>query len=215
MLKLYEKYRPHRLSQIVGQDRAVAQVGRLAKTGGFAGQAVWISGKSGQGKTTLGLCIAAGLADDLFVQQFDAGRLTPAALQELDRSSHQLAWGKGGRVYIIEEAHGLRKDAVRALLVILEAAPEHVTWIFTTTVDGMSLFEDGIDAGPLLSRCIRIALTSQGLAQTFARLTSRIARREHLDGQDPAAYMVLANRERGNCRAMLQAIQDGGMKERN
>ena len=210
-MQLYEKYRPKRLAQIVGQAKALAKVRKLAGLG-LGGRAFWISGKSGQGKTTLARCAAALIADPFFVQEFDAGKLTPRDIGDIEGHWRTSGWGKGGRAYIVNEAHGLRKDTLRAMLVMLEPGniPEHVLFIFTTTVDGMALFEDGqIDASPLLSRCSVIALTSQGLAPVFARLVRGIATREGMNGRALADYVKLANRTKGNCRAMLQAVGEG------
>ena len=212
MQQLYEKYRPKRLAQIVGQSKAVGTVRRLSRAG-IGGKAFWISGKTGQGKTTLARCIASYVADSFFVREFAAGpKFTADSVYKIECQMQQYSWGRGGHIWIINEAHGLRKDTVRELLDLLERIPHHVVFIFTTTNDGMSLFEDGhLDAGPLLSRCIKITLTSQGIATAFARLVSRIADREGLNGSGMAAYVKLANKEKGNCRAMLQAVAAGEM----
>ncbi len=74
-----------------------------------------------------------------------------------------------------------------------------------------SLFEDQIDADPLLSRCVRIRLTNQGLADAFAVRAQQIARSEGLDGQPLAAYKRLVQRCRNNMRAVLQAVESGEM----
>lgn len=59
--------------------------------------------------------------------------------------------------------------------------------IFTTTVEGQdSLFEDAIDAHPLLSRCIELPLARRGLAEAFAKRAHEIADAEGLNGAAPA-----------------------------
>ncbi len=114
----------------------------------------------------------------------------------------------------MNEAHGLRKDATRQLLVMLERLPAHVMFVFTATLDGLdALFDDHIDAHPLLSRCIRVALTNQGLAQAFARRARETADREGLNGKPEAAYRRLVQRGHNNMRATLPEIESGAMLE--
>ena len=119
--------------------------------------------------------------------------------------------GKGGRAFIINEAHGLRKDTIRQLLVVLERLPDHVVVIFTTTCEGEGqLFEGQIDAHPLLSRCIEIELNDD-LDEAFARRAQQIAQTESLDGAAFDDYLGLARRCQGNLRAMLQEVESGAM----
>jgi hypothetical protein len=179
-MQLHEKYRPNRLEEVVGQDKACAVVrGLMAR--GLGGRAVWISGASGVGKTTFSRIMGAG---------------------------------KGGRAFIINEAHGLRSTIVRRLLGILERLPAHVLIVFTTTKDGQdALFEDDIDAGPLLSRCVRVNLTNQGLAEAFATRLHDAASAEGLNGRPIADYIKLMRRPdvTNNCRAAFQLIEAGVM----
>lgn len=211
-MRLYEKYRPTTFADVVGQDKAVARLRRLAEGGNLGGRAFWISGGSGTGKTTVARILAAEVADPMFTVELDAHDLTPAKLRELEYDSHYSAFGKGGRAYIVNEAHGLRKDTVRQLLVLLERVKDNALWVFTTTVDGQTEFEDcGLDAGPLLSRCIRVSLTTQGLCKPFALRVQEIAQLEGLDGQPLARYERLLKLNANNFRAALQAVEAGEM----
>lgn len=211
---LYEKYRPTTFDDVLGQDKAVRTIRRLTDKQ-WGGQAFWISGASGTGKTTLARIIAGLGADEFCVREFDsADALTADAIDEIDREQTMYGWGKGGRAFIVNEAHGLRAMTVRRLLGLLERIPNHVVWVFTTTREGeQKLFDDQIDASPLLSRCTEIRLTNQGLCKPFAERAQTIARAENLDGRPLSAYETLAKVCKNNMRMMLQRIAAGEMIE--
>ncbi len=212
-MRLYEKFRPPDLEQVIGHEAAKKQI-QCTLRNGWGGKAFWISGPSGMGKTTLARIIASYGASQMFVQEYDSADVVTAdVLDEIAYNMHFYGGGKGGRAYIINEAHGLRGFIVRRLLGILERVPPHVVFIFTTTQQGQKhLFDNQIDAGPLLSRCIPIELTANdGTARAFAKRCKEISEAEGLDGEPLGSYIALAHECRCNFRAMLQAVESGRM----
>jgi len=213
-MALYEKYRPRQFSDVLGNPKAVRCLESACRRG-IGGRAVWISGGSGFGKTTLARIVASSIADPDFIAEYDSADDISAA--ELDRIRDTMVYfggGRGGRAIIINEAHGLRKPIIRALLGVIERLPSHCVIIFTTTREGeQGLFEDQIDASPLLSRCIVVRLSNQGLAPLFAARAKEIAESAGMDGQPLSRYVKLANDNRSNMRAMLTAIESGAMVE--
>lgn len=211
-MRLYEKYRPADLEHFMGNAGAIMKV-RKDLLSGWGSKTWWISGPSGTGKTTLARIIASFGADPFFVQEFDcADNLTAEAIRDIEESMYFYGGARGGRVYIVNEAHGLWAGNVRKLLGLLERLPSHVVFIFTTTQAGQKdLFAKQMDAGPLLSRCIQVELSETGLTEPFAARCKEIAMAEGLDGQPMEEYVKLARRCKTNFRMMLQEIESGVM----
>ena len=210
MSALFERYRPREWSQVVGQSKTLATIERLRKAG-LSGRAFWISGQSGTGKSTIAKLIAAEVSDDWGTTELDGGQVDTATLDDLERDCQRRPFGKGACL-IVNEAHGLRAPIIRRLLVVLERLPAWVTVIFTTTSEAQeSLFEDQLDAHPLLSRCTVLPLARRDLAKPFAELVAGIATAEGLNGRPIADYVRLMQSCRNNVREALSRVEAGEM----
>jgi len=215
-MNLAERYKPKAWEEVVGQDAALAVLDRLRQSGGLAGRAYWLSADSGQGKTAISDLIAEEVAGDLWAITVydDPSQLNADVLERIRRNYCQRPIGRG-IAYVVNEAHGLRRDQVRKLLGLTDTGriPRWCVWCFTTTRQGqLSLFEGIDDTDPMLSRCTAPPMCpGDDLQLPFAIRAREIARAECLDGRPLEAYLGLARACRSNFREMLCLIEAGAM----
>lgn len=214
VVQLWEKYRPRRYADIVGQDAALKRLAFLREHGGLAGRVLVFVGPSGAGKTSLSRLVAAEVSADHATVEMDAADLDLDAVRDIERRSRGPALGGVGWCYVINEMHRLRGPVVSRLLTTFEtpSVQRNVTWCFTTTSAGSRLFEDeAFDAGPFVSRAVVIRLAQRGLCEAFADHVRRIAQAENLDGQPIERYRRLLKDCKNNCRLALQRIEQGDL----
>lgn len=220
MPPLYEQYRPKTFQEIVGQDRAVQTVQRIAARG-LHGRVFWITGLSGQGKTTLARIIASVIANPLCVTEIDAQDLSLDLLRQWETQCHGKPLdthgnGKRAYAYIVNEAHGMRTAVVNRLKTLFESdGMRNCVWVFTTTIpeaQQKALFDDEAAGNPFLSRSIGIVLNhGKELELDFALGCQKIAQKENLDGKPITEYVRLVRECKCNMRAVLQKIESGYM----
>lgn len=138
---LYRKYRPTKLSDVIGQPQITDTLAKAIAEGKIAHAYLFI-GPRGTGKTSVARILAHAINhfdyevedDYLDIIEIDAASNTGVDnIREL-REKAVIAPTKGRfKVYIIDEIHMLTKSASNALLKILEEPPEHVVFIMATT----------------------------------------------------------------------------------
>lgn len=162
MLAIYRKYRPKKLADFLGQETIVEILRNAARLDRLA-HAYLFYGPKGSGKTTTARIIAKiancekRQKDLEFKKQGEPCNQCPPCLEidegraldvvEIDAASNrgidEIRDLKEGirlspssykyKVYIIDEAHQLTKDAFNALLKTLEEPPAHAILILATT----------------------------------------------------------------------------------
>lgn len=186
-LVLYRKYRPQKFSEIIGQEHVVKTLSN-AISSDIISHAYLFAGCRGSGKTT----IARILAKSLNCRNRKAGDFEPCNkcssclemtegrsmdLIEIDAASHrgidEIRELRDGirfspvkekyKVFILDEAHQLTKEAVNALLKILEEPPSHVIFVMATTEIHKML-------PTIISRCQRFDFRKLTLLEILKRL---------------------------------------------
>ncbi len=104
------------------------------------------------------------------------------------------------KVYIIDEAHMLTREAWNAFLKILEEPPPRVIFVLATTEPG-KIFQA---APPILSRCQRFDFHRISTEQICERLTE-VLQAEKVEAEE-AALMPIARKADGALRDALSAL---------
>lgn len=137
-LPLHLKYRPSVLKDMVGQKDVVKSLKEVTASKN-PGHAYLFTGPAGTGKTTLARILADKFRCDLAnILEVDAATNSGIdAMRDVTTALRYHGFGDApNKAIIIDECHGLSKQAWDSLLKTVEEPPPHVYLFFCTTVAG-------------------------------------------------------------------------------
>src|SRR5216683_2565479 len=225
MIALARKYRPKQFADLIVQDHVAAAL-RGAVAQGRVAHGYLFAGPRGVGKTTAARILAmalnceqrspagepCGVCDacrriwtgsaSLDVVELDAAsnRGVDDARDLRERAMYAASTESGSKVYIVDEAHMLTREAWNALLKILEEPPPRVVFVFATTEPQ----KIANTAAPILSRLQRFDFRRIGPHAIVARL-KQVAAAEQLKVEDDALHLI-ARSANGGMRDALSLL---------
>jgi DNA polymerase-3 subunit gamma/tau len=231
---LARKYRSRNFEEMVGQDHVVRALTHALEQGRLH-HAYLFTGTRGIGKTTVsrilakclncvgpdgnggitakpcGVCTTCREIDaDRYIDYTELDAASNRGIDEardlIERASYKPSVGRF-KVFMIDEAHQLTKDAFNALLKTLEEPPEYLKFVLATTDPEKML-------PTVLSRCLQFNLRPMA-PQTVAEHLQNVLAKENVP-VEAGALRLLSRAARGSMRDALsltdQAIAYGGGK---
>jgi DNA polymerase-3 subunit gamma/tau len=216
-ISLARRYRPKRFADLMVQDH-VAAVLRGAVARGRVGHGYLLTGPRGVGKTTAARILAMALncpnrdpsgdpcgecdnclrvwngSADLDVVEIDAAsnRGVDDARDLRERAMYAASREGHHKVYIVDEAHMLTREAWNALLKVLEEPPPGVVFVFATTEPQ----KIAAAAAPVLSRLQRFDFRRIGPSAIRGRLR-QVLDAERIDADDDALTLIARHADGG------------------
>ena len=226
---LYRRHRPGSFDEVVGQQHVVRTL-RNAVEGGKVHHAYLFVGSRGTGKTSMAkilarslncerggptvtpcgecescLTIASGTSIDVIEMDAASNRSVDDVRDLRERVAYAPAGGRW-KVYILDEAHMLTKEAWNAFLKTLEEPPPNTVFVLATT-------ESHKVMATIADRCQRFDFQRPSLEQ-ISEVVTRVAEKEKIE-IDNGAVSMIARSASGSFRDALgtldQLVAYGGL----
>jgi DNA polymerase-3 subunit gamma/tau len=231
-ISLYRRHRPGSFDEVVGQQHVVRTL-RNAVEQGKVHHAYLFVGSRGTGKTSMAkilarslncerggptitpcgecescLTIASGSSIDVIEMDAASNRSVDDVRDLRERVAYAPAGGRW-KVYILDEAHMLTKEAWNAFLKTLEEPPPNTVFVLATT-------EAHKVMATIADRCQRFDFQRPSLEQ-ISEVLNRVAASEGIEAEDAAVAMI-ARSASGSFRDALgtldQLVAFGGSQVR-
>lgn len=198
-LALYTKYRPKSFDEVIGQEQVIKTLLGAIKTGTIS-HAYLFSGSRGTGKTSIARIFARAIGshDDDIYEIDAASNRGIDDIRALRDAVHTVPMHSQYKVYIIDEAHMLSREAFPALLKTLEEPPRHVVFILATT-------DEGKIPETIVSRCQSFRF-DKPTQSTLKTLVETVSRKEGYT-LEPASADLIALLGDGSFRDTLGILQ--------
>jgi DNA polymerase III gamma/tau subunit len=132
MSNLITRYRPQSFDEVSGHAAVVRSLKEVCKK--KDARVFLFSGPKGVGKTTFAYLVAQAYGCSDILDNNAATKNGIDDMREIQESLQYKSFGTDGqRAVIIDECHGLSKQAWDSLLKVLEETPQHVVWCLCTT----------------------------------------------------------------------------------
>jgi len=202
---LYKKYRPRRLSDLLGQDGAVSSLKMLIEQERVP-QVILLSGPSGCGKTTIGRILKDKLdcGDPDYVEINCADFRGIDTVRDIRRAVNLRPMAGSCRMWLIDECHKLTNDAQNGLLKILEDTPPKVYFLLATT-DPQKLIKT------IITRSTQISVVSLSPAVTGSLVRS-VAEKEKYELTEDVVDAIVEAADGSARKALVILEQVGGLE---
>ena len=198
---LYLKYRPKDFDEVIGQEEVVSVVEKSINEGKIS-HAYLFSGTHGTGKTSMARIFAKkiGASDDDIYEIDAASNRGIGDIREIRETVDILPTSSKFKVYIIDEAHMLTKEASNALLKTLEEPPKYVVFILATTEKNKVL-------PTILSRCSVFQFKSPDIS-ILSKLIKKVVKKENREIDDESVEFLasLGNKSFRDTLSNLQKV---------
>jgi DNA polymerase-3 subunit gamma/tau len=209
-LALYRKYRPETFADVIGQEHITSLLTQSIKQKKIAHAYLFCGGR-GTGKTSVARIVARdiGCNPEDIIEIDAASNRGIDEIRELRDAVRTMPFSSQYKVYIIDEAHMLTKEAANALLKTLEEPPSHVIFILATT-DPDKLPQT------IVSRCQKVVFNQPDLI-TLSKQLKIISKREGAELSDKNAILIAkhGNNSYRDALGMLEQLLRISNKEIN